>query len=122
MKMTTIIPLIAACCTVGCWTTTPEATLPDNIENVAVTVAEGHHLKDAVITAASRRRWSPVERDDGKTIRFELVQRSHKVVVDVILLDDRHYSIQMIESNIPARKVSQWVNNLQREIAKYAVK
>ena len=113
------IPMVALCGLAGCWTTTPEPTLPDNIENVSVIVTEGHQLKDAVITAANRRRWTPVERDD-KTIRCELVQRSHKVVVDVILLDERHYSIQMVESNIPSRKVAQWVNNLQREIAKYA--
>ena len=56
------------------------------------------------------------------TVRCELVQRAHRVVVDVRLLDDRHYSILMVESNIPARKVSQWVSNLQREIAKHAAR
>ena len=114
-----VIPMVALCGLAGCWTTTPEPTLPDNIENVAVTVTEGRQLKDAIVTAATRRRWTPIERDE-KTIRCELVQRSHKVVIDITLLDGQHYSIQMVESNVPARKVAQWVNNLQREIAKHA--
>ena len=119
MKRSMMISLVVLCGIVGCMT--PEATLPGNIENVAVAVKEGGRLKDAVIAAASHRRWVPTERD-GTTVRCELVQRAHRVVVDVILLDDRRYSILMVESNIPARKVSQWVNNLQREIAKYAAR
>lgn len=111
---------------VGCMTSGEKsneacgATLPPNIDKVSVVVSQGRTLKDAVVYAATHRRWVP-EEVDAATIRCTLVQRAHKVVIDVRLLDERHYSIGMIESNIPARKVASWVNNLQREIAKYAV-
>lgn len=105
----------------GCQSSGPEATLPANIENVVVVVASGRSLKEAVMTAAARRRWTPLEIGSA-TIRCTLVQRSHKVVVDVHLLDAQHYSIRMVESNIPARKLAQWVNNLQREIALHAAR
>ncbi len=111
---------------VGCMTSGEKsneaggATLPPNIDNVSVVVSQGRTLKDAVVYAATYRRWVP-EEVDAATIRCTLVQRAHKVVIDVRLLDERHYSIGMVESNIPARKVASWVNNLQREIAKYAV-
>lgn len=119
MRRIMLVSLVALCGIAGCMT--PGATLPGNIENVVVAVREGGRLKDAVIAAASHRRWVPTERD-GMTVRCEFVQRAHRVVVDVRLLDDRHYSILMVESNIPARKVSQWVGNLQREIAKHAAR
>ncbi|HBO98296.1 MAG TPA: hypothetical protein DD637_00425 [Verrucomicrobia bacterium] len=105
----------AGCCLL------PQDTLPPDIGETAVVVAEGHSLKETVIFAATRRRWMPQE-IDGTTVRCTLVQRGHKVVVDFRLLDDRHYAIHMVESNIPARKVSQWVANLQRDIARYAVR
>ena len=115
--------VIATCglCVAGCSMFGERATLPPNIENVSVVVAQNHDLKSAVVVAATRRRWTP-EEVDAATIRCTLIQRAHKVVIDVRLLDDRHYSILMVESNIPAKKVAQWVNNLQREIAKYAVR
>ncbi len=103
----------------GCSLFGDKATLPPDVENVAVMVAPSKSLKDAVVFAATRRHWSP-EVVDASTVRCTLVQRSHKVVVDVQLLDASHYSIRMVESNIPAKKVAQWVNNLQREIAKLA--
>lgn len=115
--------LIATCglCVAGCSTFGERATLPPNIENVPVVLAPNRDLKSAVVVAAARRRWTPAE-VDAETIRCTLVQRAHKVVVDVRLIDERHYSVLMVESNIPAKKVAQWVNNLQREIAKYAVR
>jgi len=112
---------------IGCMTSgekpkeTVSATLPPNVENVSVVVAPGRTLKDAVVYASTRRRWVP-EEVDFATIRCTLIQRAHKVVIDVRLLDECHYSIKMVESNIPAKKVASWVNNLQREIAKYAAR
>jgi len=94
-------------------------SLPPDVESVSVMVREGRTLREAVIVAATRRRWMPSEIDPS-TIRCTLVQRSNKVIVDVVLIDDRRYSIKMVESNIPAAKLSQWANNLQREIAKQA--
>ena len=119
MKNLMIVVAAGALGLAGCLSSGP--TLPANVENVAVVVAQGRTLKEAVVTAAARRRWMPSE-VDAATIRCTLVQRSHRVVVDVCLLDARRYSIRMVESNIPARKLAQWVNNLQREIALLAAR
>ena len=121
MKKLMIVVMAGALGLAGCLSSGPEATLPANVENVAVAVAQGRTLKEAVVTAAARRRWTPSEIGDA-TIRCTLVQRSHRVVVDVHLLDAQHYSIRMVESNIPARKLAQWVNNLRREIARHAAR
>ena len=119
MKNLMIVVAAGALGLAGCLSSGP--TLPANVENVAVVVAQGRTLKEAVVTAAARRRWTPSEIGDA-TVRCTLVQRSHRVVVDVHLLDARRYSIRMVESNIPARKLAQWVNNLQREIALHAAR
>lgn len=121
MKKLMIVVMAGALGLTGCLSSGLEATLPANVENVAVAVAQGRTLKEAVVTAAARRRWTPSELGDA-TIRCTLVQRSHRVVVDVHLLDAQHYSIRMVESNIPARKLAQWVNNLRREIARHAAR
>lgn len=121
MKKLMIVVMAGALGLAGCQSSGLEATLPANVENVAVAVAQGRTLKEAVVTAAARRRWTPSELGDA-TIRCTLVQRSHRVVVDVHLLDAQHYSIRMVESNIPARKLAQWVNNLRREIARHAAR
>ena len=121
MKKLMIVVMAGALGLAGCQSSGPEATLPANVENVAVAVAQGRTLKEAVVTAATRRRWMPSELGDA-TIRCTLVQRSHRVVVDVHRLDANHYSIRMVESNIPARKLAQWVNNLRREIARHAAR
>lgn len=127
MKKQTMMAVVGMLGIVGCMTSgdiskeAGSATLPPNIENVSVVVSQGRTLKDAVVYASTRRRWMP-EEVDATTIRCTLIQRAHKVVIDVRLLDERRYSIKMVESNIPARKVASWVNNLQREIAKYAAR
>ena len=46
----------------------------------------------------------------------ERIQREHLVVVDVIPVGAKAFSIRMVQSNIPVRKYDQWVNNLSREI------
>lgn len=118
---------VGVLCVVGCVSSreSPEAlaltTLPPNVENVSVVVSPNQDLKSAVVAAATHRRWVPQE-VNATTIRCTLTQRARKVVIDVRLLDERHYSIQMVESSVPAKKVVQWVNNLQREIAKHAVR
>ena len=121
MKKLMIVVVAGALGLAGCQSSGPEATLPADVENVVVVVAQGRTLKEAVVTAAARRRWTPSEIGDA-TVRCTLVQRSHRVVVAVHLLDARRYSIRMVESNIPARKLAQWVNNLQREIALHAAR
>ena len=123
MKKLIIVMMVCAVGLAGCLSSGPkqETTLPENIENVAVVVAQGRSLKDAVAAAATRRHWTPRE-SDAVTVRCTLVQRSHRVVIDVCLIDSRHYSIRVVESNIPARKLVQWINNLQREIARYAAR
>jgi hypothetical protein len=45
-----------------------------------------------------------------------LSQREHMVVVDVVPIGEKAFSIRMVQSNIPVRKYDQWVNNLSREI------
>ena len=123
MKKLIIVMMVGAVGLAGCLSSGPkqETTLPENIENVSVVVAQGRSLKDAVAAAAVRRRWIPSE-VDATTVRCTLLQRSHKVVIDVCLIDERHYSIRVVECNIPARKFAQWINNLQREIARYAAR
>lgn len=104
--------------TVGC-SSTPEETMPANVGPTVVIVAPGQTLRAAVVQAATRRGWMPEEKD-ASTIRCVLVQRNHRVAIDVKLLDDTHYAIDMVESNIPVRKLSQWVGMLQRSIAMQA--
>lgn len=112
------IALVGLLMMAGCFTSSEE-TLPANVGPTVVVVAPGQNLRSAVIQAATRRRWMPEEKDAG-TIRCVLVQRDHRVAVDVKILDDGHYAIDMVESNIPARKLSQWVGYLQRDIALFA--
>lgn len=118
MKITKVVSttLIAAVCCgmVGC-STTSEQTVPTPVENVAVEYAQGRTFANAVNTAATRRRWLPQAQADG-SIRCTLSQREHLVVVDVVPVGDKAFSIRMVQSNIPVRKYDQWVNNLSREI------
>lgn len=121
MKKLMIVVVACSLGLVGCLSSGQDATLSADVENVSVVVASGRSLKEAVVIAATRRHWTPSE-VDAQTIRCTLVQRSNKVVVDVCLLDAQHYAIRMVESNISARKLAQWVNNLQREIARHAAR
>lgn len=121
MKKLMVVVMACSLGLVGCWSSRSGATVSVDVENMPVVVASGRSLKDAVVMAATHRRWTPSE-VDAQTVRCTLVQRSHKVVVDVCLLDAQHYSIRVIESNIPARKLAQWINNLQREIALRAIR
>lgn len=103
----------------GCHLIGIVSTLPENVGPVSVFVFEGQQLKAAVIKAAVHRGWTP-EMTGDSTIRCTIVRRKNRVVIDVRLIDEKHYAIDMIESNTSARKVMQWVGNLQREIAKCA--
>ena len=118
MKIAKIVSatlIFAVCCgMVGC-TTTPEQTAPTPVENVAVEYSQGRTFEIAVTLAATKRRWLPQTQADG-SIRCTLCQREHLVVVDVIPVGAKAFSIRMVQSNIPVRKYDQWVNNLSREI------
>ena len=118
MKIARVVSttLIAAVCCgmVGC-STTPEQAAPTPVENIAVEYAQGRTFENAVKLAATRRRWLPQAQADG-SIRCTLSQREHLVVVDVIPVGAKAFSIRMVQSNIPVRKYDQWVNNLSREI------
>ena len=118
MKISRIVStalVSAVCCgMVGC-STTPEQTAATPVENIAVEYAQGRTFENAVKLAATRRRWLPQAQADG-SIRCTLSQREHLVVVDVIPVGAKAFSIRMVQSNIPVRKYDQWVNNLSREI------
>ena len=111
MKIVKIAALVAVLGFGGCFTS---ASAPQPVENVTVTLSQGRTLQSAVMTAATRRRWVPSAQ--GNVIRCTLSQREHLVIVDVVLTDDRTFSIRQVQSNIPVRKYDQWVNNLSREI------
>ena len=112
MKIVNVAALVAVLVFEGCFTS-PEAA-PQPVENVTVALAQGRTLPCAVMAAATRRRWLPSAQ--GNVIRCTLSQRDHLVVVDVVLTDERTFSIRQVQSNIPVRKYNQWVNNLSREI------
>ena len=118
MKIAEIVSatlISAVCCgMVGC-STTPVQTAPTPVENIAVEYAQGRTFASAVNLAATRRRWLPQAQADG-SIRCTLSQREHLVVVDVVPVGAKAFSIRMVQSNIPVRKYDQWVNNLSREI------
>lgn len=120
LKMMTVA-LVAglSCVLAGCMssdTDTPKATAaPTPVENVSVELAPGRTLQGAIMAAAAHRRWLPTKKADG-TIRCTLSQREHMVVVDVVPVGEKAFSIRMVQSNIPVRKYDQWVNNLSREI------
>ena len=118
MKIAKIVSttLIAAVCCgmVGC-STTPEQTAPTPVENIAVEYAQGRTFASVVNLAATKRRWLPQAQADG-SIRCMISQRGHFVIVDVVPVGDKAFSIRMVQSNIPVRKYDQWVNNLSREI------
>ena len=98
----------------------PPATFPAPIAKVSVVANGGRAaLKAAIIKAATRRRWTP-EETAPDVIRCTLVQRQHKVEIDVRLTGDSSYSVTCVSCNIPVKKYDQWVNNLQRDIAKFA--
>ena len=89
-----------------------------SVEDVSYVLAPGRTFEGAVCRAAARRRWTP-QKVSPETIRCTLVQREHRVVVDVVQKGSS-FSIRLVESNIPAPKYNQWVNNLRREIVAMA--
>ena len=93
--------------------------LPAAVANVSVVTKDRATLKKAVVVAATHRRWLPSEISPN-VIRCTLLQRKHKVEIDITLTGDKSYSISCLFSNIPERKYQQWISNLQREIAKQA--
>ena len=112
-----MIAAILAVGFLGC-SSTPETPPPD-FNNIAVTVAAGKSLKDVIATSATRRRWFVTE-VSAKELRCSILQRSNKVEIDITIEGPTTYSIRFVSSNIPEAKYLQWVNNLQREIAKNA--
>lgn len=116
MKKLMIVVAVGALGLAGCLSSGPEAMLSANVENVGVVVAQGRTLKEAVASAAIRRRLMP-EETDAATVRCTFAQRSNRVVIDVCLLDASHYSIRLVESNISARKLARMIDKLRREIA-----
>ena len=84
------------------------------VEDVPYVLAPGRTFEGAVCRAAARRRWTP-QKISAETIRCTLVQREHRVVVDVVQKGSS-FSIRLVESNIPIPKYNQWVDNLRREI------
>ena len=116
MKMMTIA-LVAglSCVLAGCMSSDTATAAPAPVENVSVELAPGRTLQSAIMAAAAHRRWLPAKQADG-TVRCTLSQREHKVVVDVVQVGEKSFSIRMVQSNIPVRKYDQWVNNLSREI------
>lgn len=89
------------------------------VNNAMVVVAAGHNLRDAVVKAATRRRWVVQEQANGD-IRCQILQRANVVTIDIVIVSETTYTIRFVESNIPNRKYNQWVGALQREIAKWA--
>ena len=89
------------------------------VTGATVVVAPGHSLRDAVVQAATRRHWCVQELTNGN-LRCQIVQRSNVVTIDVVIASETSYDIKLVESNIPNGKYNKWVNNLQREIAKWA--
>ena len=107
-------------CLAGCSTSgSVDAVTP--VENVQVTLMNGKTFAQVATAAATHRRWTPTVMEDG-VIRCTIVQRENRVVVDVVQTSATTFSIRRVESNIPARKYDQWVNNLVREIAYQAAK
>ena len=90
-------------------------------DNVPVVVAAGNNLRNAVVQAAMHRRWNVQALANGD-IRCQILQRSNKVTIDIVVTSETTYTIKFVESNIPTRKYNQWVGNLQREIARWAAR
>ena len=118
---TMMVALVAGvtCVMAGCMSSDSDvaatAAAPTPVENVSVELAPGRTLQGAIMAAAAHRRWLPTKQADG-TVRCTLSQREHMVVVDVVPVGEKAFSIRMVQSNIPVRKYDQWVNNLSREI------
>ena len=91
------------------------------VNNAPVAVSAGRNLKEAVVQAATRRHWNVQELENGD-LRCQILQREHRVTIDVTITGENTYSIKFVESNIPTRKYNQWIGNLQREIARWAAR
>ena len=116
MKVMTVAIVVGlSCILAGCMSSDTATAAPTPVENVSVELAPGRTLSGAIMAAAVYRRWLPTKQADG-TVRCTLSQREHKVVVDVVQVGEKSFSIRMVQSNIPVRKYDQWVNNLSREI------
>jgi hypothetical protein len=94
----------------ACQTTGVGAPIVDS----PVLVAEGYSLEKAVLAAATRRRWA-MSKVSEDAYRLTIRQRGNLCSVDVVM-DKESFSILPVESNIPVRKYTQWVDNLAREI------
>ena len=123
MRIHTVAILVvsaAIAALVGC-TTGGSDVAPRSFDNVSYTLAAGRTFDRAVNTAAVRRRWTPQALDNG-TYRCSLIQREHRVVVDIVPAGPSAFSVRAVESNIPAKKYNQWVDNLVREIVMQAAR
>ena len=116
-KTVIVVGLGLAC---GC-ASEPVQIHPDPVASAAVVVGKTRTLQQAVIVAATRRRWTPNVVSDN-VVRCTLIQRQHKVEIDVLLESATTYSITCVSCNIPEAKYRQWIGNLQREIAVQAAR
>lgn len=105
----------------GCsaFNTAPEPPPPD-YSNISVMVREGARLKAIIAAAAQQRGWS-VDDTGENSLRLTISQRANLIVVDAIVVDDSHYSLALVQSNIPTRKYIQWAKNLQATVATLAL-
>lgn len=93
---------------------------PPDYSNISVMVREGAQLKPIVAAAAARRGWS-VQDTGENTLRLTISQRKNLVEVDVAVIDETHYSLYQVSSNIPTRKYVQWINNLISTVTNLAL-
>ena len=110
--------LVAAAAAVALFSGCASGGLPERpceIHGVQYTLAPGRTFESVVVDAAARRRWMAHRLANG-TMRCTLLQREHRVVVDVVPAPGGTFGIHLVESNISARKYNQWVENLRREI------
>lgn len=110
-----IFAIIAIAFCSGCFLITPFESEPDNIENILTIAGSRDELRAAIIKGASRRGWMATDKSED-TIRCVLLKRSHKVVVDIKMLDESHFSIIFVSSNVRNGKYYQWVDNLRNDI------
>lgn len=93
--------------------------LPD-YRNIEVSVREGARLKQIIAVSAERRGWAVRDAGDNM-LRLTISQRSNLVEVNAVVVDETHYTLHMVSSNIPTRKYVQWIENLKRTVAALAI-
>ena len=123
MKRTIFVGIVgmALAALTGCSVFSNDENMPlPDYSNISVMVHEGGNLKNIIAAAAARRGWSVSDASEN-SLRLTIVQRSNLVEVNAIVVDDTHYSLHQVSSNIPKRKYIQWINNLKSTIANLAL-